>query len=169
MDNIDNQLIPMEQRTSEISRLVSQHDDKSMAQRRIQNQVQPTVPIKKSAIIHPLQCVISNTFPLPVIDFLNHVCHHKSVTTKFLTMLAWYRSTLSRIQPGTDAYVYIYTFLLSIATALKLFTIKVAPIVTYGIQLIWNYLTYTNLKRLEGVKTAYQKRCYASQNTHLTE
>ena len=47
--------------------------------------------------------------------------------------------------------------LLSIATALKLFTIKVAPIATYGIQLIWNHLTYSNLKRLEEVKT-YLKR-----------
>ena len=44
--------------------------------------------------------------------------------------------------------------LLSIATALKLFTIKVAPIATSGIQLIWKHLTYSNLKRLEGVKTA---------------
>jgi Reverse transcriptase (RNA-dependent DNA polymerase). len=31
--------------------------------------------------------------------------------------------------------------LMSIATDLKLFTIKVAPIATYGIQLIWNHLT----------------------------
>ena len=39
-----------------------------------------------------------------------------------------------------------------------MFTIKVAPIATYCIQLIWNHLTYSNLKRLEGVKTAYLKR-----------
>ena len=48
--------------------------------------------------------------------------------------------------------------LLSIAIALKLFTIKVAPIAAYGIQHIWNHLTYSNLKRLEEVKTAYLKR-----------
>ena len=48
--------------------------------------------------------------------------------------------------------------LLSIATALKLFTIKVASIATYSIQVIWNHLTYSNLKLLEGVKTAYLKR-----------
>ena len=36
--------------------------------------------------------------------------------------------------------------LLSIATALRLFTIKVAPIATYGIQLIWNHLKYSNLE-----------------------
>ena len=36
--------------------------------------------------------------------------------------------------------------LLPIATALKLFTIKVAPIATYGIQLIWNHLKYSNLE-----------------------
>ena len=48
--------------------------------------------------------------------------------------------------------------LLSLATALKLFTIKVAPIAKYGIQLIWNHITYSNLKRLEGVKTAFLKR-----------
>ena len=38
--------------------------------------------------------------------------------------------------------------LISIATALKLFTIKVAPIATYGIQLIWKHLTYSSLKRM---------------------
>jgi hypothetical protein len=48
--------------------------------------------------------------------------------------------------------------LLSIATALKLFKTKVAPIVTYSIQLIWNHLIYSNFKWLEGVKTAYLKR-----------
>ena len=36
--------------------------------------------------------------------------------------------------------------LLSIATALKCFSIKVAPIATYGIQLIWNHLKYSNLE-----------------------
>ena len=36
--------------------------------------------------------------------------------------------------------------LLSIATALKLFIIKVEPIATYGIKLMWNNLTYSNLK-----------------------
>jgi hypothetical protein len=35
--------------------------------------------------------------------------------------------------------------LLSIATALKLFNIKIAPIATYGIQFIWNHLIW-NLK-----------------------
>jgi hypothetical protein len=48
--------------------------------------------------------------------------------------------------------------LLSIATALKLFTIKVATIATYGLQFIWNHLMYSNLKLLEGVRTAYLKR-----------
>ena len=48
--------------------------------------------------------------------------------------------------------------LLSIATVLKLFNIKVAPTATYDTQFIWNNLTYSNLKRLEGVKTAYLKR-----------
>jgi hypothetical protein len=41
-----------------------------------------------------------------------------------------------------------------IATARKLFILKVAPIATYGIELIWNHLTYSNLKRQEGVRIA---------------
>ena len=51
------------------------------------------------------------------------------------------------------------------ATALKLFTIRVAFIATYDIQLIRNHLTYSKLKRLEGVKTAYLKGMLCVSNT----
>ena len=53
---------------------------------------------------------------------------------------------------------YHYIYCIYQYKRLKLFTIKVAPIAIYGIQLIWNHLMYSNLKRLEGVKTPCLKR-----------
>jgi hypothetical protein len=47
---------------------------------------------------------------------------------------------------------------LSIDTALKLFDIKVAPIATYGLTLIWESLTVENLRTLDRVKCAFLKR-----------
>ena len=47
--------------------------------------------------------------------------------------------------------------LLSIATALELFNIKVVPIATYSIQLIWNHLILKPQVTRRG-KTAYPKR-----------
>ena len=41
---------------------------------------------------------------------------------------------------------------------MALFKIKVMPTATYGIHLIWNYLTVKNLKKLESVKTRFLKR-----------
>ena len=48
--------------------------------------------------------------------------------------------------------------LLSLTTALKLFDIKISPIVTYGIQVIWPYLSVSDLRQLEKIKTMYLKR-----------
>lgn len=47
---------------------------------------------------------------------------------------------------------------LSLPTAMALLRLKVAPVATYGIQLIWNHLTARNLKTLENVKARYLKR-----------
>ena len=47
---------------------------------------------------------------------------------------------------------------LSLPTAMTLFRIKVAPVATYGIQIIWPHLTMKNLRRLENVKARYIKR-----------
>ena len=48
--------------------------------------------------------------------------------------------------------------LLSLNTALKLFDLKISPIVTYGIQLIWPHLSLTDFRSLEKIKTLYLKR-----------
>lgn len=48
--------------------------------------------------------------------------------------------------------------LISIGTALKLFDLKIAPIASYGIQLIWPFLKQSDLVLLESVKAAYLKR-----------
>jgi hypothetical protein len=47
--------------------------------------------------------------------------------------------------------------LLSLGTAIKLFDIKISPIVTYGTQVIWPYLSVSDLRQLEKVKTMYLK------------
>lgn len=46
----------------------------------------------------------------------------------------------------------------SLKTAMKLFQAKIAPIVTYGLQLIWEHLTKRNLEKLEKVKTTFMKK-----------
>jgi hypothetical protein len=48
--------------------------------------------------------------------------------------------------------------LLSIDTAIKLFYIKIAPIASYGITIIWLYLKHSDFKILESVKSMYLKR-----------
>ena len=47
---------------------------------------------------------------------------------------------------------------LSLSTALKLFQIKIHPIATYGLKLIWKFLKLRDLECLERVKAGYLKR-----------
>jgi hypothetical protein len=47
---------------------------------------------------------------------------------------------------------------LSVETALKLFELKVSPIASYGIEIIWPHLTKLDLENIERVKTRYLKR-----------
>lgn len=58
--------------------------------------------------------------------------------------------------------------LLSLDTALKLFDIKVGPIATYGIDLMWNNLTILHLKKIEKVKSLFVKRALCVARTTLT-
>lgn len=48
--------------------------------------------------------------------------------------------------------------LLSVHTALKLFNLKVAPVATYAIELIWPYLTLSDFRKIESVKSLFLKR-----------
>src|SRR5215469_8931717 len=52
----------------------------------------------------------------------------------------------------------MYPRCLSVETGLKLFHLKIAPIATYGLALIWKYLTLENLRTLDRVKCVYLKR-----------
>ena len=54
---------------------------------------------------------------------------------------------------------------LSVDTALKLFHLKLAPVASYGIQLIWAHLTKEDLSRLDAVKTAFLKRVLGLHRT----
>jgi hypothetical protein len=47
---------------------------------------------------------------------------------------------------------------LSLKTALQLFDIKVAPVASYGIQVVWHRLTTPQLESLEKVKPTFLKR-----------
>jgi hypothetical protein len=46
---------------------------------------------------------------------------------------------------------------LSLKTAMKLFDLKVVPILTYGLTTIWEYLGENNLKTLQSVKATLQE------------
>lgn len=46
----------------------------------------------------------------------------------------------------------------SIATALKLFNLAIAPVASYGIEAIWPYLTVNDLTILESVKSRFLKK-----------
>jgi hypothetical protein len=48
--------------------------------------------------------------------------------------------------------------LLSIGTAAALFNLKISPVATYRMQLIWQDLTEQNLKKLESTKAMFLKR-----------
>jgi Reverse transcriptase (RNA-dependent DNA polymerase)/Endonuclease-reverse transcriptase len=47
---------------------------------------------------------------------------------------------------------------LSMETALKIFHMKVAPMATYAIQIVWQFLSLQNLLKLESVKACFLKR-----------
>jgi hypothetical protein len=47
---------------------------------------------------------------------------------------------------------------LAISPALKLFALKIAPCMYYGIRPIWSHLSLENLRQIESVKTTFLKR-----------
>jgi hypothetical protein len=63
---------------------------------------------------------------------------------------------------STCAHLAIYDVknlpCLSVLTGLKIFDLKIAPIVSYGIQNIWQYLTLSDFRRLEKVKGLFLRR-----------
>jgi Reverse transcriptase (RNA-dependent DNA polymerase) len=57
--------------------------------------------------------------------------------------------------------------LISLPTVIKLFNIKIAPIATYGIEIIWPFLKKSDFNILETVKSSYLKRALSlSKYTH---
>jgi hypothetical protein len=59
--------------------------------------------------------------------------------------------------------------LLSLDTAMKLFSVKITPILTYGLEQIWDHLTVNDLTTLENVKATYLERtlCQGSRRPGL--
>ena len=47
---------------------------------------------------------------------------------------------------------------LSLETAMKLFNLKISPIMTYGIDLIWEHLNKDNLQDIERIKASFLKK-----------
>lgn len=54
---------------------------------------------------------------------------------------------------------------LSICAALKLFNIKIGPIASYAVKLIWNFMSVKDFQLLENVKSRYLKRCLCIDKT----
>jgi hypothetical protein len=54
---------------------------------------------------------------------------------------------------------------LSLNTAVRLFTLKIAPVAAYGITVIWNYLKPSDLDVLNGVKATFLKRLLCLHKT----
>ena len=64
-----------------------------------------------------------------------------------------------RVAAATSALNCIPHFQkLSLTTALKLFKLKITPIMTYGLTIIWEHLTKTNLKQIENLKSRMLKK-----------
>jgi hypothetical protein len=56
--------------------------------------------------------------------------------------------------------------LIALGTAMQLFRLRVEPTLTYGMELIWEYLTCKQLLELEKMKAGYMKRVLGvSQHT----
>lgn len=54
---------------------------------------------------------------------------------------------------------------LSIQTSISLFHIKISPIMTYGIEIIWDHLTKTDLALIEKVKSIFLKKTLCLSKT----
>ena len=59
--------------------------------------------------------------------------------------------------------------LIALGTAMQLFRLKVVPTLTYGIELIWEYLTRKQLLELEKMKVRYLKRVLGVSSTYPVE
>ena len=47
---------------------------------------------------------------------------------------------------------------LSLDTAMRIFRVKIVPIMTYGIHIIWDYLKMRDLRLMENVEPLYLKK-----------
>ena len=56
---------------------------------------------------------------------------------------------------------------LSLQTALRLFTMKIAPVAAYGIQAVWAHLSKAQLEMIDRVKPAFLKRCLGLHSSAL--
>ena len=56
---------------------------------------------------------------------------------------------------------------LSIATALKLFHVKISPTASYGIRIRWEKLTEAGIALLDGIKTTFSKRVLGLHSSAL--
>lgn len=57
---------------------------------------------------------------------------------------------------------------MSLETAMKLFRVKVLPTLTYGLEVIWEFLTRRQLQELENMKPRYSKRVLGVSNYALS-
>jgi len=91
------------------------------------------------------------------IEFVNNFCY-LGVTFQ-VSGRAFSTHIKNRVRASAQATFEIKNLhQLSLETALKLFHIKVAPVASYGIEVIWSHLKHSSFKLLETVKTRYLKK-----------
>jgi hypothetical protein len=91
------------------------------------------------------------------IEFVNSFCY-LGVTFQ-VSGRAFSSHIKNRVRASLQATFELKNLhLLSLETALKLFHIKVAPVASYGIEVLWPHLKFCNFQLLETVKTRYLKK-----------
>jgi uncharacterized protein (DUF2344 family) len=100
------------------------------------------------------QIVMYNNMPLDFVNEMEYLGFTLQCTTRSFS-----NHVSKRCMNAVTAMHSISNIpLLSIDTALKLFNLKIAPIASYGIQVIWAKLKISDFDKIEAVKASFIKR-----------
>ena len=58
---------------------------------------------------------------------------------------------------------------ISLQTAMKIFKVKILPVITYGLNIIWQHLKKSNLKDIEKIKSELPKACTMPYKIHAIQ
>lgn len=98
------------------------------------------------------------------IEMVTNFCYLGIEISKQGTSFA--RHVTNRIRKAKQAFRSIPSpWSLSLSTAKALFDIKIAPIASYGIELVWESLALSQLEELDKLKASYLKYCLSVHRT----